>query len=98
LKQFSTKESKVSKLFAKHIKISEAIDMCKATRYVVLSKLFRTKTNSKRMTFGVGTPKRISDLLDDGRFGRTNCELVLIVYRSSFGEALETDRNRCFLY
>lgn len=50
LRKFQTKESMVAKLFAKHIKLKEAIDTVKKTR----------------MGVGVGTPQRIIDLLDDG--------------------------------
>lgn len=52
LRKFQTKESMVAKLFAKHIKLKEAIDTVKKTR----------------MGVGVGTPQRIIDLLDDGEF------------------------------
>lgn len=50
LRTFETKEAKVAKLFAKHIKLKEAVETCKSTR----------------MNIGVGTPQRIHDLLDDG--------------------------------
>lgn len=40
----------IAKLFAKHIKLSEAIESC----------------NKLRISLGVGTPQRIADLLDDG--------------------------------
>lgn len=40
----------VAKLFAKHIKLKEAMDMAKKTR----------------MGIGVGTPQRIADLLESG--------------------------------
>lgn len=52
LRKFQTKESMVAKLFAKHIKMKEAIETVKKTR----------------MGMGVGTPQRILDLLDDGKF------------------------------
>jgi hypothetical protein len=84
----------VAKLFAKHIKISEAIEMCKTTKYVLVSALYTSKAyTQKRMTFGVGTPKRIADLLDDGKHNETYCILLLTVHRSPFYEALETNRN-----
>lgn len=50
LRGFQTKESMVAKLFAKHIKLKEAVEMAKNTR----------------MGIGVGTPQRIADLLDGG--------------------------------
>jgi len=50
LRRFQTKESMVAKLFAKHIKLKEAVETVKKTR----------------MGIGVGTPQRVIDLLDDG--------------------------------
>lgn len=50
LRPFQTKEARVEKLFAKHIKLKEAIESAKQTRMVI----------------GVGTPQRIYDLLADG--------------------------------
>lgn len=50
LRQYQTKDAMVAKLFAKHIKLRDAVDMVKKTR----------------MNIGVGTPQRVSDLLDDG--------------------------------
>ncbi|KAF2157379.1 hypothetical protein K461DRAFT_284020 [Myriangium duriaei CBS 260.36] len=50
LRKFQTKEAKVEKLFAKHIKLKEAIDSVKKSRIGI----------------GVGTPQRIADLLEDG--------------------------------
>jgi U3-containing 90S pre-ribosomal complex subunit len=35
LRKFQTKDSVVAKLFAKHIKLQESIDLCKKKRYVV---------------------------------------------------------------
>lgn len=51
LRQFQTKDAVVAKLFAKHIKLDEANEF-----------LGRTRVN-----IGVGTPQRISDLLDSGK-------------------------------
>jgi len=51
VREFQTKDAKVEKLFAKHIKLKEAIESVKKTR----------------MNIGVGTPQRILDLLDDGK-------------------------------
>ena len=50
LRTFQTKEAKVEKLFAKHIKLKDAIEEIKKSR----------------MSFGVGTPQRIMDLMDNG--------------------------------
>lgn len=50
MRKFQTKDSAVAKLFAKHIKLKEAVETVKTTR----------------MGIGVGTPQRIIDLLDDG--------------------------------
>lgn len=50
LRKFQTRDALVAKLFAKHIKLKEAVE----------------KTKSCRMNIGVGTPQRIIDLLDDG--------------------------------
>lgn len=52
LRKFQTKDALVAKLFAKHIKLKEAVEMVK----------------NSRINIGVGTPQRITDLLDDGKF------------------------------
>ena len=52
LRAFQRKDATVAKLFAKHIKLKEAIETCKKLR----------------MNIGVGTPQRIHDLLDNGKF------------------------------
>jgi protein CMS1 len=52
LRKFQTKESFIAKLFAKHIKLSEAITMVK----------------ENKLGMGVGTPQRLIDLFEDGRF------------------------------
>jgi protein CMS1 len=52
LRSFQTKESIVGKLFAKHIKLEEA-------------KQFLTRARSG---IGAGTPTRISDLIESGKF------------------------------
>ncbi|KAK3072722.1 Protein cms1 [Teratosphaeriaceae sp. CCFEE 6253] len=62
LRRFQTKESMVAKLFAKHIKIKEAVEM--------VGKL--------RMGIGVGTPQRIIDLLEDGVLKTTHLERIVI--------------------
>lgn len=52
LRSFQNKDAAVAKLFAKHIKIEEA-------------KQFLERS---RVSIGVGTPQRISDLLESGMF------------------------------
>ncbi|CAD0099635.1 unnamed protein product, partial [Aureobasidium mustum] len=55
LRKFQTKESLIAKLFAKHIKLQEAIKMVKESK----------------IGMGVGTPQRLIDLFDDaGRLER----------------------------
>lgn len=62
LKNFRTKEAMVAKLFAKHIKLQEAVDTAKKTR----------------MNIGVGTPQRLMDLLDQGALSITHLERIVI--------------------
>lgn len=62
LRKFQTKEAKVAKLFAKHIKLNEAVEELKKTR----------------VNFGVGTPQRIMDLLDDGALSAKKLERIVI--------------------
>ena len=50
LRKFQTKKATVAKLFAKHIKLKEAIET----------------TQKTRMNIGIGTPQRLIDLLDQG--------------------------------
>ncbi|PQE13464.1 Replication regulator protein [Rutstroemia sp. NJR-2017a WRK4] len=51
VRNFQTKDVKVAKLFAKHIKIKESIAFLKSTRTGI----------------AVGTPQRLQDLMDDGQ-------------------------------
>ncbi|KAF2427588.1 hypothetical protein EJ08DRAFT_592794 [Tothia fuscella] len=62
LRTFESKDSKVAKLFAKHIKLKEAIETCSKTR----------------MSIGVGTPHRIADLLDDGALSSKHLKRIVI--------------------
>ncbi|KAL1972286.1 hypothetical protein VTN31DRAFT_7505 [Thermomyces dupontii] len=62
LRQFQTKDAVVAKLFAKHIKLDEAKEF-----------LGRTRVN-----IGVGTPQRISDLLDSGSLKIDALERIVI--------------------
>ena len=50
LAQFKTDEFRIAKLFAKHIKFSEAVTRCTGSRFAI----------------GVGTPTRILGLIRDG--------------------------------
>jgi protein CMS1 len=50
VRKFQTKDAKVAKLFAKHIKIQDSINFLK----------------SSRTGIAVGTPQRLKDLMDDG--------------------------------
>ena len=62
LRKFQTKEGMVAKLFAKHIKIKEAIETVQKTR----------------ISIGVGTPQRIMDLLDDGALKIGSLERIVV--------------------
>jgi len=61
LRGFQTKEAKIAKLFAKHIKLNDAIQDAKKSR----------------MNIGVGTPQRIMELLDDGEILNKSSNLFL---------------------
>lgn len=50
LRRFQTKDALVAKLFAKHIKLNEAVESVKKSR----------------INIGVGTPQRVIALLEDG--------------------------------
>lgn len=62
LRGFQTSESFVAKLFAKHIKLKEAIESTKVTR----------------MNIGVGTPQRVIDLLEAGALDVEKLERVVV--------------------
>ncbi|KAK5164222.1 Protein cms1 [Saxophila tyrrhenica] len=62
LRKFQTKEAFVAKLFAKHIKLKEAVET-----------LSKTSVN-----IGVGTPQRIMDLLDNGALSSADLERIII--------------------
>lgn len=68
LRAFQTKDATVAKLFAKHIKLGEAIEWVKRTRWVVSFSSCSAWTDRGRFGIGVGTPSRIIDLLDAGMF------------------------------
>ena len=58
VRKFQTKDALVAKLFAKHIKLKEAI----------------VTVRKARINIGVGTPQRIYDLLENGRVHGYMCE------------------------
>lgn len=62
LRTFQTKEAAIAKLFAKHIKLREAVEYVKKTR----------------IGFGVGTPSRIIDLLETGALSLSDLEQVVV--------------------
>ncbi|KAG9520795.1 hypothetical protein KCV07_g4126, partial [Aureobasidium melanogenum] len=62
LRKFQTKDSLIAKLFAKHIKLQEAIKMVKESK----------------IGMGVGTPQRLIDLFDDGALSAGRLERIII--------------------
>ncbi|KAF2208249.1 hypothetical protein CERZMDRAFT_114759 [Cercospora zeae-maydis SCOH1-5] len=62
LRKFQTKDAKVAKLFAKHIKMEEAVQQLK----------------KDRINIGVGTPQRIMDLLDDGALSAAKLDRIVV--------------------
>ncbi|KAF1809878.1 hypothetical protein P152DRAFT_476015 [Eremomyces bilateralis CBS 781.70] len=62
LRKFQTKDALIAKLFAKHIKLNEAIESCK--RY--------------RMNIGVGTPQRVLDLLEAGCLSTDHLKRIVL--------------------
>lgn len=83
LRKFQTKDAKVEKLFAKHIKLKEAIESARKSR----------------ISIGVGTPQRISDLLDDGEQSSVHHLSLLLTYdRCSKIETHQADSGRCLAY
>ena len=58
----------VAKLFAKHIKLREAIEYVKKSRFIhgCLPQVPEMYANHCRIGFGIGTPSRIMDLFDSG--------------------------------
>ncbi|MCJ1367701.1 hypothetical protein MMC16_006835 [Acarospora aff. strigata] len=62
LRTFQTKEAIVAKLFAKHIKLKEALHFVKSTRIGI----------------AVGTPTRLADLLDNGALSLEKLERVVV--------------------
>ncbi|KAL8985561.1 MAG: hypothetical protein Q9205_000763 [Flavoplaca limonia] len=63
LRKFQTKEATVAKLFAKHIKLKNAMSFVKKRR---------------RINIGVGTPTRIIDLLEERALNLESLERVII--------------------
>jgi len=62
LRTFQTKQATVAKLFAKHIKLKEAIEFVRKTR----------------MGIGVGTPSRLIDLIDAGALSLDKIERIIV--------------------
>ncbi|KAM3064971.1 Protein cms1 [Clarireedia jacksonii] len=62
VRKFQTKDVKVAKLFAKHIKIKDSIAFLKSTRTGI----------------AVGTPQRLQDLMDDGSLAIDRLERIII--------------------
>lgn len=62
VRKLQTKDAEVAKLFAKHIKIQDAVKFLK----------------SKRTGMAIGTPKRLDDLMDDGALQVDRLERIII--------------------
>lgn len=62
LRKFQTKDCMVAKLFAKHIKLKDAVETVKKSR----------------IGMGVGTPQRIIDLFEDGALKSDCLERIVI--------------------
>ncbi|KJY01903.1 hypothetical protein TI39_contig273g00002 [Zymoseptoria brevis] len=62
LRTFQTKDAMVAKLFAKHIKLKEAVELVAKTR----------------MNIGVGTPQRVIDLMENGALSVKNLERIVV--------------------
>jgi protein CMS1 len=65
LRKFQSQDAAVAKLFAKHIKLPEAIDYVKRTKYVDLIHQC-VCLMAPRIGIGIGTPQRLIDLLEKG--------------------------------
>lgn len=62
VRKLQSKDAEVAKLFAKHIKLQDAVKFLK----------------SKRTGMAVGTPKRLDDLMDDGALQVDRLERILV--------------------
>lgn len=62
MRKFQTKDAKVAKLFAKHIKLQDSIDFLKSTRTGI----------------AVGTPQRLKALMDDGALQIDRLERIVV--------------------
>lgn len=78
LRTFQAKDAKVGKLFAKHIKLGEAKEFCEKNRYAPFLNLDRSGLHSGSMSLGVGTPQRITDLLEDGTLSSKHLRHIVI--------------------
>lgn len=72
------KDPKVEKLFAKHLKLADQVASLKKNRYV-FEKSLRTRTDfTCRVDYGVGTPDRLSALLEEKALSTENLKRVVI--------------------
>jgi len=78
LRGLQSEDAKVGKLFAKHIKLGEAKEFCEKNRYAPFLNLELPGLHSISMSLGVGTPKRISDLLDEGALSSKHLKRIII--------------------
>ena len=79
LREFQTKDAIIAKLFAKHIKLKEAVESCKKYRYVEFPEMGLVSANLiVRINIGVGTPQRIHDLLDDGALSTKHLKRIVV--------------------
>ena len=78
LRGLQSGDAKVGKLFAKHIKLEEAKEFCEKNRYAPFLNLELPGLHSISMSLGVGTPKRISDLLDEGALSSKHLKSIII--------------------
>ncbi|KFY12413.1 hypothetical protein V492_03893 [Pseudogymnoascus sp. VKM F-4246] len=62
VRKLQSKDAEVAKLFAKHIKLADAVKFLK----------------SKRTGMAVGTPKRLDDLMDDGALQIDRLERIIV--------------------
>ncbi len=76
LRIYQTPNSAVAKLFAKHIKMPEAIEYVKRTKYVQSFSFARLMP--LRIGIGIGTPQRLLDLLEKDVLKTQNLRRIVI--------------------
>ena len=76
LRIYQSPDSAVAKLFAKHIKMPEAIDYVKRTKYV--HSLCFARLMRLRIGIGIGTPQRLLDLLEKDVLKTQNLRRIVI--------------------